>query len=127
MQMNSMVDTTELAFSMEPYIDKSIESIDCDIDQVEENFPVLSGRPTVNKTKVNHYGKINVKDNCYGKRNETAISNAADLAILVDIQNPEGDKKEDEDCHFLKRLVPQLKRLDRKTKAKAKCQVVSDM
>ena len=39
MQMNSTVDTTELGFSMEPYSDNSLESIDYDVDQEEDNVP----------------------------------------------------------------------------------------
>jgi len=122
-QMNSTVDATELGFSMEPYIDNSLESIDYDVDQEEENVPVLSGRPTDNTKRVD--GKINVKDNSYRKRKrrEMAVSNAVDLAILAELQSPQGDKKEDEDSLFLKSLVPQLKRLHSKTKAKAKCQM----
>ena len=100
-----------------------MKSIDYDVDQEEENVPVLSGRPTDNTKRVD--GKINVKDNSYGKRKrrEMAVSNAVDLAILAELQSPQGDKKEDEDSLFLKSLVPQLKRLHSKTKAKAKCQM----
>ena len=120
-QMNSTVDATELGLSMEPYIDNSLESIDYDVDQEEENVPVQSGRTTDNAKRVD--GKINVKDTSYGKRKrkETALPNAVDLAILAELQSPQGDKKEDEDSLFLRSLVPQLKRLHSKTKANAKC------
>ncbi len=67
-----------------------------------------------------------VKENVLGKRKrkDPTLSNTVDLAILAELKGADNKKdQEDEDSLFLKSLVPLLKRLDQKTKAKAKCQI----
>ena len=59
--------------------------------------------------------------NVSGKRKERdEPPNHIDLAILAELNK---DKDDDEDSLYMKSLIPQLKRLDQKTKAFVKCQI----
>ena len=60
--------------------------------------------------------------NVSGKRKERdEPPNHIDLAILAELNKDKDD--DDEDSLYMKSLIPQLKRLDQKTKAFVKCQI----
>ncbi len=57
--------------------------------------------------------------NFSGKRKKSDEINKVDQAILDELRKDQ----DDEDSHFLKSLIPQLKRLDPRSKAFVKCQI----
>ena len=65
-----------------------------------------------------------IKPNFSGKRKrkEAAAANEIDMAILTELKNSSKEET-DEDSLFMKSLVPQLKRLDPKSRSFVKCQI----
>ena len=55
-----------------------------------------------------------------GKRKQQEQFNQVDLAILKELNR---DHEDDEDSIFMRSLIPQLKRLNARSKAVAECQI----
>ena len=125
----STIDTSQLDFGSAPYVAMTVESSESLFSQAEMNT-ILANSSKENRVKSRGESSSTtanfqpIKPNVSGKRKNTAAaSNAIDLAILSELQSSQAPEKEDEVSLFLQSLVPQLKRLDPRTKAQAKCQI----